>query len=259
MENQLSFEVMLSVLKLSKKSLKKMNITSSCTIINQCCKNDYEKYQNFHIYSYNELGVAKSRNHGLEKVSRDIVALCDDDVVYCDDYDKIIINEFEKNPDADVITFNLDSPNRIIKMNYKNKRLHFFNILKYSSPRIVFRRKKILDCSIQFNEFFGPGGRYGSGEDTLFLVDCLKKGLKIYASTKNIGVVNHIKSNWFHGYDEKYFFDKGALFTAISYPLRHFLFLQYLIRHREVLSKISFWSAYAKMREGSKDYLKFIK
>ena len=254
-----SFEVLLSVLKLSKKDLLKMNITSPCTVINQCGKDGYEEYHNFHIYSYDELGVSNSRNRGLEHVHSDIIALCDDDVVYCDDYQRMILEEFKKYPDADIIVFNIDSPYRPTKMNKKSKRLHIFNILKYASSRIVFKRESIQQNAISFRCEFGPGSKYTCGEDTLFLVDSLNKGLKIYSSTINIGTVNHIHSNWFHGYDEKYFFDKGALFTAISYPFRYFLFLQYLIRHREILDKISFWKAYKIMKEGSKDYLDYIK
>ncbi len=250
----MKLEVLLSVLNLSIKDLDKMNIKSSCTVINQCNKNDYRKYKNFNIYSYKEKGLSKSRNRGLEHVREDIIILCDDDVVYNDNYDKIILNEFKKNKKADIIIFNIDSPNRKIKINKRNKRLHFYNILRYSSPRIAFRRKSVKNIS--FNELFGSGSRYSSGEEALFLVDCLKKHLNIYASTSNIGIVNHNTSNWFNGYDRKFFFDKGALFTAINPKIRHFLIIQYILRHKEVLKKIKRKDAYRYMIVGSKDYLK---
>ena len=259
MRDNQSLEVLLSILKLHKKDLKKMNITTPCTVINQCNKQNYEKYLNYDIYNYNELGTAKSRNRGLQHIKKDIIALCDDDVIYKEDFEKIIIQEFEKHPESDIITFNLDSPYRKTKMNKKNKRLHIYNILKYSSSRIVFRKSSILNKYIKFNELFGPGAIYTSGEDTLFLVDSLKSGLKIYASTKNIGTVNHIHSSWFKGYNDKYFFDKGALFTAISHTFRHFLFVQYLLRNREVLTNISFIKAYHLMKLGSYDYLNRVK
>ena len=59
---------------------------------------------------------------------------------------------------------------------------------------------------------FGPGGIYSHGEDTLFIVDSLKKGLKVYGVNVLIGSASNSSSTWFNGYDEKYFFDKGALF-----------------------------------------------
>lgn len=250
----MKLEVLLSTMNLSKKELKQMNINSLCTVINQCKNNNYEKYRNFKIYSYDEIGLSNSRNRGLEKVENDIILLCDDDVIYCEEYEKIIIEEFNNNKNADIIIFNIDSPNRKIKENRKNKRLHFYNILRYSSQRIAFKKNSIDKYNIKFNNLFGAGAIYSSGEDTLFLVDALKHNLKIYSSVKNIGVVNHIKSTWFNGYNDKYFFDKGALFTAISSKYKLFLILQYLIRHNEVLKEIKFNKAFKLMLNGSKDY-----
>ena len=249
----MKLEVLLSVMNLKKKDLSNMNITSKCTVINQCGKNDFSVYKNFNIYSSKDTGLANSRNLGLTKLSEDIIILCDDDVIYNSDYENMIISEFENNKDADVIIFNIDSPNRKIKLNKKNKKLHFCNILSFSSCRIAFRRNNI--GNITFNNLFGAGAKYSSGEDTLFLVDSLNRGLKIYSSTKNIGVVNHTTSTWFKGYDEKYFFDKGALFTAIKSSIRHFLILQYLLRHRELFTNIKFFKAYKIMLKGSKSYL----
>lgn len=249
----MKLEVLLSIMNLNKKDLNKMNITSKCTVINQCGKEKFEKYKNFNIYSYDEIGLSNSRNRGLEHITEDIILLCDDDVVYNKYYEKIVLEEFEKNKNADVIIFNLECPKRKIKVNKKNKKLHFCNILRYSSWRIAFKRKSTKD--IKFNTEFGSGAKYTSGEDTLFLVECLKNNLKIYSSDKYLGTVYHNKSMWFNGYNEKFFHDKGALFTAINHKIRHILILQYLIRHKETLINIKFRTAYKIMLKGSKEYL----
>ena len=251
----MKLEVLLSVLNLNIKDLDKMNITSKCTVINQCNENSFKKYKNFNIYSYNETGLSNSRNRGLEHTTEDIILLCDDDVVYNKDYEKLIINEFNKNKQADVIIFNINSPNRKIKQNKKNKRLHFYNILRYSSQRIAFKNRN----NIKFNPNFGAGSKYSNGEEALYLVECLKKHLKVYSSTNNIGTVYHKESTWFNGYNEKYFFDKGAIFTAISKRFRHLLMLQFLIRHKEVLKEYKFFKAYKIMLKGSSDYTKTIR
>lgn len=251
----MDLEVLLSIMNFKKEKLDQMNIKTKCTVINQCENSNYLQYNNFNIYSYNEIGLSNSRNRGLEKVKADIIVLCDDDVVYNDNYEQIIINEFSKNKDADVIIFNIESPNRKIKQNKKNKRLHFFNILRYSSQRIAFRRKSIEEKNISFNTLFGAGAKYSSGEDALFLVSALKNNLKIFASTQNIGVVYHNKSTWFEGYNEKFFFDKGALFTAINYRNRYLLFIQYLIRNKEVLKEYKFLDALKLMIKGSNNYI----
>lgn len=248
-------EILLSVLNLKNKNLDNMNIKSDCTVVNQCDKNSYEDYKNFKIYSYDEIGLSNSRNRGLEHVKNDIILLSDDDVVYKDCYEELILSEFELNPKADIIVFNIDSPNRTIKLNKKNKKLHFFNILRYTSTRIAFRRKSIEKKNIKFNTLFGAGAKYTHGEDTLFLITALKNHLRIYSSTKNIATVYQSESTWFDGYTEKYFFDKGALFTAINRKLRFVLISQYLVRHKEVLNKISFFKAFRIMVEGSREYI----
>ena len=251
----MDLQVLLSVMNLDKKNLDKMNITSKCTVINQCNENKFEKYKNFEIYSYKELGVANSRNRALQHAKEDILLFCDDDVIYNKNYEKNVIKEFKKNPNADVIFFNLDSPNRTVKQNKKNKRLHFYNVLRYGTYCMAIKRNKI---SFKFNNTFGGNAKYsdGSGEDTLFVVDCLKNNLKLYSSIKNIGKVEQKKSVWFKGYTEKYFFDKGALFCAISKRFRYILYIQYLIRHKETLKNIKLSKALKLMINGGKDYLK---
>ena len=251
----MKLEVLLSVMNLNRKDLDKMNITSKCTVINQCGENKSEKYKNFNIYSYDELGTSNSRNRGLEQINEDIILLCDDDVVYNKDYEKIVLNEFEKNTKADVIIFNYESPNRKKRIIKKRKRLHIYNSLNYATYNIAFRKNSILSNNIKFNPSFGPGAKYNNGSDTLFIRDLFKNKLKVYSSPMYLGTVYNKKSTWFKGYNEKFFFNKGALFTAINPRIRHILILQYLIRHKETLTNIKFKEAYKLMLKGSNEYL----
>lgn len=249
----MKLEVLLSVMNLNKKDLKKMNITSDCIVINQCGYDDYEEYENFKIYSYNEKGISKSRNKALEISDGDILLLCDDDVEYNDEYENIVKNEFLEHKNADIIVFNLESPNRKIRYDKKNKKVHFYNCLRYGTYRIALKRESIL--KIKFNEKFGPGAKYSSGEDNLFLIDCLKSKLNIYASSKFIGKVEQSKSTWFDGYNHRYFFDRGALYCAIN---KHFYFLiglYCLLRNRNTYKKVGFFNAIKYIIEGKKAYL----
>lgn len=101
-------------------------------------------------------------------------------------------------------------------------------------------------------------GTYGKagGDDTMFLVSCLRKKLKIYSSTENLGTVYHDKSTWFNGINEQFFFDKGALYTAIGRNCRILLIIQFLVRHKEFLNNIKFSRALKLMMDGSNDYIK---
>ncbi len=248
----MKLEVLLSVMNLDKKTLDKMKITSKCIVINQCDKESFEVYNNFNIFSYCEKGVSNSRNRALEKASEDIILFSDDDIVYDKDYEKIILEEFKKNKKADVIMFNLDSPNRDYKKIKKDKKIHIYNSLRYATFNIACRRKSIEN--IKFNPKFGPGAKFSNGSDTMFIVDLFKNKLNVYCSSKNIGTVYHPTSTWFHGYNEKFFYNKGALFSAINYRFRHFLFLQFLIRSKNIFTEMNFFEAYKNMLKGSKAY-----
>lgn len=249
----MEIEVLLSVLNLNKNKLDKMNINTKCTIINQCDKKKYEEINNFRIYSVTDRGTAKSRNMALKFATKDILLFCDDDVVYNKNYSNVIIDAFKDNPKADAILFNLYSPNRKVKYNKKNKKIHLYNCLRYGTCNLAIKKDKINQ--MEFNELFGGNSKYGSGEDTLFIVNCIKKKLKIYSSKEYIGTIYHEKSTWFNGYNQKYFYDKGALFCAVSYKFSHLLCLQYLIRHKEVLKEIKLINAYKLMIQGCNDYI----
>lgn len=252
----MKLEVLLSVMNLKKENLDKMNITSKCTVINQCGKDDFEKYKNFNIYSYNEKGLSRSRNRGLDKATEDIVLICDDDVIYNESYENRVIEEFENNPKADVIFFNMESPYRKKKTIKKRKRLHIYNSLHYASCNIAFRKDSIKNKNIRFNTDFGPNAKWGNGSDTIFIRDVLKNKLKIYSSPVNLGTVYHRSSTWFKGYNEKFFFNKGVLFTAINKKFRKILLLQYLLRHSEVFKDLGFLKAYKSMKKGSNAYIR---
>ena len=86
-------------------------------------------------------------------------------------------------------------------------------------------------------------------------MSALKNKLKIYSSTKNLGTVYHEKSTWFNGYTDEYFFNKGALYTAISKKCRAILIVQFLLRHKEILQKTNFSRAAKIMWQGSKQYI----
>ena len=253
----MKLEVLLSTIDVKTKDLDNMNITCKCTVINKGIKEGLVKHKNFNIYTYNESGVSKSKNRGLSKISEDIILLSDDDVVYSDTFEKDILNEFKNNDKADVIFFNVESPKRGKRELTKRKRMHIWNSLNYATYNIAFRRKSIK--GITFNEMFGPGAKYNNGTDTMFIKDIYENKLKVYSSPIYIGKVNQGESTWFKGYNEKYFYNKGALFTAINKQMRHILMLQYLIRHKEVLTDYKLFDAYKIMLKGSKEYLNDIR
>lgn len=244
----MKLEVLVSTMKQNDFNLiDKMNIQSDILIINQFNSIKYDElnkcYGKARMFTFNEKGVGLSRNSALMRSEADIVLFADDDVTYVNNYKNIIIEEFRNNPHADIIIFNVLSGNEYKIYQFKeNKRLHLYNILKFGTYRIAARRISLLKNNITFSLLFGGGAKYSAGEDSLFLRDCIKRGLKCIGSKKTIGTVNHEHSTWFHGYDEKYFFDKGAFSIAMfnSYIIAFLFCFQDYLRHKnEYLKDLS--------------------
>lgn len=257
----MKFQVLLSTMNQRNHSIvSKMNINSNAIIINQCDRFNFEELNinknQIKFISMNERGIGLSRNTALCRAEADICLFADDDVWYEVGYKDLILNEFEKNQDADVIIFNVLSTNdNRKKVEIKDgKRVHFYNCFKYPTYQICVKLNSIRKANIHFSLLFGGGAKYSNGEDSLFLADCLRKGLKIYTSPVNIGTVSHNESSWFNGYNYKYLFDKGVLYRGISRRFSKFLCLQFVLRHSNLFSeKFTRYEAFKIMMNGVKE------
>jgi glycosyltransferase involved in cell wall biosynthesis len=242
--------------------LERMNIQSDAIIANQCERNvivdfDYKGYRIKYL-SFAERGVGLNRNNALMRATADICILADDDLVFVDDYVKIVKKVFNDNPNADVVIFNLieKPPKRyIIKKQFK---VRYRNFMRFGAARIAFKTKKIMKHGITFNLLFGGGATYSAGEDTLFLYDCLRNDLNIVAVPEAIARLTQIRdSTWFRGYNDKYFLDKGALFAAISRRWYWLLCLQYSVRRRKLFGKHKTWKeAFKLMLQGAQEFMR---
>lgn len=259
----MNVEVLLSTMHQKDLSIvDKMNIKGNAIIINQCDKNSYvesnKNNRNIKMYSFNERGVGKSRNNALMRSNADICLMADDDMVYVENYEEIVIRAFEKNPKADMIMFNVpifEKNGDVTIKTDKNSRVRLFNSLKYGTVNIAFKREKIIKSNIFFSLLFGGGARYSSGEDSLFIVECLQKGIKIYSDNSIIANIHQGDSTWFTGYNQKYFFAKGAFFAAISKKFSYLLIFQFAIRkHSIYIENVRFVEAVKYMIEGLNHY-----
>ena len=104
-----------------------------------------------------------------------------------------------------------------------------------------------------FNTNFGGGTPFSCGEDTLYIVEMLRKGLKLYTYPVTIATVDQNESTWFKGFNEKYYYDKGVLYASIGKQFFEFLCLQNLIRHPDYKKNgLTFGQAYRLMKKGKK-------
>ena len=175
----------------------------------------------------------------LSYATADICLLADDDIRYTEGYPQFVISAFEEAP-ADIIAFNTYLEN----MSHPSPRKHITSNKKapsfsyYGSVRLAFRLKKIQEHKLRFNELFGAGAKYCSGEESLFLRACRKKKLRIYVNKAFLAHVDYSKSSWFEGYTETYYFNKGA-FLAAAYGRGAHLYKWYFLLQSRKISKLS--------------------
>lgn len=233
---KLSLEVLCATMNREDFSLvKEMNIKSNVFFANQDGRYMYEEQmlangKKARMLTTNTLGASANRNISLLHSCGDICLLSDDDVIYDDDYENIIIENFEENPTADMIIFNLRTNSKERKMEEIKikKKMSRFCRNPYGAVRVAFRRKSQQKFNCWFSMMLGPNALYKMGEDSKFINEFREKG-SVYLSDDYIGEVNFNSSSWFEGYNEEYFFNKGAylqitkqnnVFTYIYYGLR---------------------------------------
>lgn len=211
-----------------------MNIKSNVVFANQADSWSYtEKEFDNHkakMITTAQRGVGKNRNTALLHASGRICLIADDDIHYNDDYVQTVLNAFSELPDADIILFNFSTDNEERKQAVINKLTRFrrWSRSGFAAFNIAFRLDAVQKANIWFSTLYGGGAKYSSGEDSLWINDALKAGLKIYRHPAFIGTVNFDVSSWFNGYTEKFFKDKGVIYAnmhPIIAPLRSLVFL----------------------------------
>lgn len=231
--------------------LKKTKVTGNYIIGNQCDKNEIITSEKGEIVSSTLRGVGKNRNGIIERASADICILADDDLVFSDDYEKIAINAFEKHPKADVIIFNFIEKSEGRREVKKDKKIGYLNYMNYGAARIAFRRKSVLYKGISFNLSFGGGAIHGAGEDSLFLRDCIKKGLNVVAVPDALAYLTESReSTWFKGYNDKYFYDKGVFFGVAHPKMGKLLLFLLILKHKNERKDKKFAYCLKKAYEG---------
>lgn len=248
----MSFQILLVTTEQSDHTLlTKNNIQSDAIIGNQYNTNSIEEFlYNGHSIKWISSigrGVGLNRNICLSYATADYCLFADDDIKYYDNYEQFILDAFRKQPDADVLLFNLDENNKKRYVITQIHRIHWYNYLRYGAARIAIRLSSVKQNNIVFNEHFGGGTEHSHGEDNLFLTDCLRNGLKIYAVPITIGkIIDNRPSTWLENYDDRYFTDQGLLFKTIDSRFCKLLCLQDAIRNRKKY-KIAWYEAYKKM------------
>lgn len=192
------------------------NIANPLLVINQADCWGEQQLDDIRMLTTTERGSSKSRNMAIDNAFADYCLMADDDVVYLPGYEKTIATAFEQFPDADVITFQIATPDGA-KFNpgYADQDyLHNSRtILRCASIEIVFKRSSIIRAGLRLDERFGLGSKYRVHDEIIFLKDALDKGLKLYY--KAVPIVIHPAESSGTNFTEHLIYSKGAAFVRL--------------------------------------------
>jgi len=150
----------------------------------------------------------------------DILLFSDEDIVYDAGYEQRILDEFEKHPEAEAIMFSLENTsdwNLGRLQTDQFRRATRRSVTASGVWGLVIKKDVLLKHNLHFNQYFGPGTDAYSGEDTIFLQDIIKGGIRMYMSPVVIASIDQSTSTWFDGFTDKYYIVKGMVLAA-AYP-----------------------------------------
>lgn len=237
----------------------KMQIDSDAIIVSQGEHYGYEELEwkghRLRYFAMAERGVGLSRNHSLLRADADISLFADEDIIYEPGYEKAVLEAFAAHPEADMLLFNVQAmPGRETYRNDRFGRVRWYNCGRYPTYSFAVRTEQIHRKNITFSLLFGGGARYSNGEDSLFIRDCLKAGLRVYKVPVSIGHERERESTWFTGYNTKFFYDRGVLYRYLYGCLAKPMALRFLLAHREEMCREIPWKkAFRIMRQGIRD------
>lgn len=237
--------------------LDNLGVHDHCIVANQAhsVSIDKESDRNIIIVTTDQRGVGKNRNLALGLSEKEYLLLADDDNLINKEYKKVINDAFMRYPKADIVVFNvkIENPRIKVKRHRDGKKITILNYAKYGACQIALKRSSWIKKPVFFSELFGGGALYSSGEDALFLRECIRKKYNIIAADQNIIEVVQEQSSWFKGYNRKFFFDEGALVAAMFPRLKYITIFYFCLRFGRYTG-IPFTVRLKLMNQGMRDY-----
>lgn len=138
---------------------------------------DRLKRPDFKIITHPTRGIAVNRNHAIEAATAPIAIMSDDDIDFEASELTSVIDEFNKHPFCDLLTFKYHSSNN--EKSYPQHEADLRNPPKgyYISCIELAFRTGIIKKTLRFNENFGFSTIFLGGEEDIFLCDSIRKGL----------------------------------------------------------------------------------
>ena len=192
-----------------------------------------ETREDFKIVLDDSVGLSRNRNNALKNAEADWVLISDDDLIYTEQHLKNVLEAFEKNPGYSILAFRYESaeyPRKYSSQEFdlKNPPKGYFTVsfeIGLNLEQIRERlNNEVIPC---FNENFGLGAIFGSGEEDLFIAGLLKQNLK--GKFIPVDICEHPGPTTSHKTktSDGFIRTKGAVMyklTPLTWPLRMILY-----------------------------------
>ncbi len=215
----------------------------------------YEAHPGVTFYTMHGKGLSRSRNKALNLATGKWIYLCDDDIVI----DKNLLHTIEAAqaqwPEAGILTLRLQTPENGWFKQYKTQPfLHTLpSIGSISSGEILLHKSAVESGAILFDERFGLGASFISGEEYLMLRQAMRQGIKIAFFPANIGV--HPANSTGTHFTPQLIASKGALIANVYGHACWLLNSVYAIRkYRIYRHQLGFFMFLKYIYSGSKSY-----
>lgn len=201
-----------------------------------------------------ESGVARSRNRAIDLATEDICLLGDDDQIYFPDTIDRVERAFSMHPEADIITFMEKTPEGNLRKSYPKQpmRHSVLSVMRVREPEIAFRLSSIQRFGLRFDEDFGFS-KYVIGEGYIFLVDAIKKGLKVMFVPEVISIHPAESTAAIGSTEKNVMYSKGAMFRRALGPMSLPFLLTFFIK-KTVQRRIPPWKFLYYLFRGWLDY-----
>lgn len=164
-------------------------------------------------------GLSRGRNRALALAAGQVLCIADDDCVYEESAMSEVASFFDEHPEIDVARFRAGGREGTEFKDYDGAkgevyRPDYLDLFRVSSIELAFRARVVDQDGPFFDEDFGLGTRYPSGEELLALLDLWRRGSAF--AFVNRTIVRHEDAPE----DDKRlqperFFSKGALFRRL--------------------------------------------